>query len=173
MTTATQTVGQTIANSTKMTIDLGNLLAEAIPAEQFATAPQGVNCNHPAWVYGHCAIYPDMVLNAIGKPELAKPMEGYEKLFEHGSPSTNDPSCTTFPSKDELLAYFNDRYTVLGEALANTSDETLAAPSPFESMRDRLPTLGDLAGFLASGHTMMHLGQVSTWRRCMGLGPAM
>ncbi len=37
---------------------------------------------------------------------------------------------------------------------------------------DRFPTLGALANFLMNNHVMMHIGQVSTWRRAMGLPSA-
>jgi hypothetical protein len=32
------------------------------------------------------------------------------------------------------------------------------------------PTIGAVANFLLSAHHMMHLGQVSAWRRAVGLG---
>jgi hypothetical protein len=34
------------------------------------------------------------------------------------------------------------------------------------------PTIGGAVNFLLVGHVQMHLGQVSTWRRVMGLGSA-
>ena len=34
------------------------------------------------------------------------------------------------------------------------------------------PTLGSIHGFYAGGHMMMHLGQMSAWRRIEGMKPA-
>jgi hypothetical protein len=34
------------------------------------------------------------------------------------------------------------------------------------------PTVGGAVNFLCGGHNMMHLGQISTWRRAAGLGSA-
>jgi len=39
-------------------------------------------------------------------------------------------------------------------------------------MTDLFPTLGSLQSFYCGGHIMMHLGQVSAWRRMMDLGAA-
>jgi hypothetical protein len=39
-------------------------------------------------------------------------------------------------------------------------------------MTELFPTLGSLYNFYVGGHMMMHLGQISTWRRMMGLGAA-
>jgi hypothetical protein len=38
--------------------------------------------------------------------------------------------------------------------------------------KDELPTVADLATFLLTGHMGVHLGQLSAWRRMIGL-PAM
>jgi hypothetical protein len=34
------------------------------------------------------------------------------------------------------------------------------------------PCIGAAFNFLLSGHVMVHMGQVSAWRRCMGLPAA-
>jgi hypothetical protein len=39
-------------------------------------------------------------------------------------------------------------------------------------MTERFPTLGSVHAFYCGGHIMMHLGQMSAWRRMMGLGSA-
>jgi hypothetical protein len=33
-----------------------------------------------------------------------------------------------------------------------------------------MPTVGAAVNFMLGGHLQMHLGQVSAWRRAMGLG---
>jgi hypothetical protein len=40
-------------------------------------------------------------------------------------------------------------------------------------MSEMLPTLGAAMMFMCGSHLQMHLGQVSSWRRAMGLGSAM
>ena len=44
--------------------------------------------------------------------------------------------------------------------------------NPMEGLRSRCATVGEVANFMLVMHTSFHLGQMSTWRRCMGLGPA-
>ncbi|MEY4102879.1 MAG: hypothetical protein RL461_81, partial [Planctomycetota bacterium] len=39
--------------------------------------------------------------------------------------------------------------------------------------KERFPVLGQAVLFLCNNHQMMHLGQISAWRRVMGLGSAM
>ena len=36
----------------------------------------------------------------------------------------------------------------------------------------RFPTKGAALGFYVGGHFMMHMGQLSAWRRAMGMGAA-
>jgi hypothetical protein len=39
-------------------------------------------------------------------------------------------------------------------------------------MKELFPTVGAAVNFLVVGHTQSHLGQISVWRRLMGLGSA-
>jgi hypothetical protein len=39
-------------------------------------------------------------------------------------------------------------------------------------MKQLFPTLGSVQTFYCGGHMMMHLGQMSAWRRMEGLGSA-
>ena len=60
------------------------------------------------------------------------------------------------------------------DAVRATSTETFAADNPMEGrMKEMFPTVGVAVNFLVNNHVMMHLGQISTWRRLMGLGSAM
>ena len=57
---------------------------------------------------------------------------------------------------------------VLGE---QATPEQLARPSTNPYTKEALPTVGDGVAFLLTGHLGVHLGQLSTWRRMIGLGP--
>ena len=60
------------------------------------------------------------------------------------------------------------------EALRAVDDEVLGRQNPGEGrLRDMCPTIGAAVNFLMCAHTMVHLGQVSAWRRAVGLPPAM
>ena len=70
-----------------------------------------------------------------------------------------------------LVATFFERQRRAIEAFRGTTDAALAAENPAEGrFKEMFPTVGGAVAFLLGGHVAMHLGQVSTWRRVMGLG---
>jgi len=140
-----------------------------IPAEKFGLMPDGIDCNSPAFNIGHLAIYPDRILEILDRADLAHRDAQWEKLFEMKAECRNDPDGTIYPHKDALVSRFRERQEIAIRALKDASPETLTKTNPFEPMRERFPTVGAMATFLLSGHPMLHLGQISTWRRCMGM----
>jgi len=63
---------------------------------------------------------------------------------------------------------------VLADVLSEVPDEVFAEPNPLEGrIAEFLPTIGIMVNFMANSHHMMHLGQLSAWRRAIGLGPVM
>jgi len=74
---------------------------------------------------------------------------------------------------DEITAFFFEGHRMLLGALRASPDATFDQTNPAEGrMRDLFPTLGSVQTFYCGGHIMMHLGQVSAWRRMEGLGAA-
>ena len=173
MTTTMSHTAASIIPGARAMLGYGQKLAEGIKPEQFAKMPEGINTNHPAFCFGHLSIYPDMLLEGIGRTELTKPGDGYEALFMHGVECKDDPEGTIYPSMDEIMARYAERHETLFSLLEGTSDEVFAGINPREQMRDMCPTLGALTSFMLLGHTAMHCGQVSAWRRIFGLGGVM
>ena len=69
--------------------------------------------------------------------------------------------------------YFDGYKAALGGVLRSLPDDAFQAVNPLGGrMTDLFPTLGSLHAFYCGGHMMMHLGQVSAWRRMMNLGAA-
>lgn len=151
----------------------GEALLKDIKPADFSRKPEGIDTNHPAFIYGHLAIYPERVLEFVGKPDLAKPDPRFVDLFAAGKPCVDDPLGVNHPSMDEILTRYRSRYEVLGPVLAATPDSVYLAPNPNERMRERFPSCGAMCVFMVSGHMMMHFGQLSAWRRCMGLPSAL
>jgi hypothetical protein len=156
-----------------ITLAYAQALASDIPADRFGRTPEGVKTNSPAFIFGHLALYPDRVLGLIGREDKAEDVSDIEPLFKHGAECKDDPDHTIYPSKDALVGRFSKRHEAALLALQDVTDDTLAKPNPVETMRDRFPTVGAAVTFLMAPHAMMHLGQLSTWRRVMGLGPVM
>ncbi|TVQ63358.1 MAG: DinB family protein [Phycisphaerales bacterium] len=162
-----------IVPGARITRDYAEALLKDIPPAQFARIPKGVHTNHPAWVYGHLSVYPDRVLQFIGRPELAKPRADFDPLFENKTQPKDDPGQSIYPPMAEITGHYFDRTDAVIDALCSTPDSALDQPNPIEQMADRFPTVGAMTNFMLGAHSMMHLGQISTWRRVMGLGPCM
>lgn len=166
--------GSTVLPMATTALNYGRAVCAGIAADQFGRRPQNIECNTPAWVIGHLSIYPDKALGLIGRGDLAQTDERYETLFAAGTPSPDDPDGTYYPAMEELLDRFVSRTELILRELPGVEESVFRAENPAEGrFREMFPSIGSAVGFLLCGHTMMHLGQVSTWRRCMGLGSAM
>lgn len=149
-----------------------------VNAAHFARKPEihgkVVDTNHPAWVYGHLAMYASRVCQLTGiEPGPAVNPDGWEELFKNGTPSTDDPTGKIFPPMEAITSHYFAGYRHVIAKLPEIDDAILSQPNPMGGrMSEILPTIGAAVAFLLSGHQMSHFGQISTWRRCMGLGSA-
>ena len=69
-----------------------------------------------------------------------------------------------------MLKTLEDAHARLADAVTKAAPETLAQPAP-ERIRERFPTVGALLVGLMTSHHASHNGQLSAWRRAMGLPP--
>lgn len=162
-----KTAASFIAATLSATTGYGEMLLKDIPAEQFAHMPHEM-MNHPAFCVGHLSIYPDRVIELLGQPDLVKKRDGYAELFSAGVACVDDAG--RYPNKDELVAYYVDRYRAAEYVVGEVADEVLSGENPAEgSFKEMLPTIGSVANFLLNNHHMAHLGQISAWRRAVGL----
>lgn len=173
------TTGKTIAAAGQFTVNFAEAMLKDVTPAMFARQPElggkKIICNHPAWVYGHNAVYASRMMELMGLPlgVTAKPA-GYDDLFKNGTECKDDPTGTIYPKMDELAPYMINAYKAVLAALPTVSDAVFLQPNPGTGrFAEMLPTVGGVVTFLLTGHPMSHLGQVSTWRRCMGLGRAM
>lgn len=154
-------------------------LLKDIEPNQFARLPapggKPIQTNHPAFVFGHLSLYPRRVLALCGREAdaPANPPK-FEDLFKNGQPCLDDPTGTIYPPMDAIVAHFMGATRAALVALPKVDDAVFAKPNPLEGrMRELFPTIGIAANFMLGGaHAMSHLGQVSAWRRCMGLPSA-
>lgn len=167
------TATESIVPPGRLTRMYAEKVLSGIKPEQFARKPKGVDANHPAWVVGHLAIYPERVLEMLDRKDLVKPFPWNEKLFDAASKCEDDPNGTIYPPMEEMTSRLYESMDRLLGALAEADDKALGRQNPSEKMRDMIPTVGGMASFLVGPHPMMHFGQVSTWRRAMGYGPCM
>ena len=73
---------------------------------------------------------------------------------------------------EAITTAFFKSHDGLFEVLGGIDDAKLIQPTPDEKARQRFPLVGGRVIFMCTSHIMMHMGQVSAWRRCVGLPPA-
>ncbi len=172
-------LAQLIVAPAKLCRAYGERLLVGIKPEQFARKAsvngKVVDANHPAWVYGHLATYPAKIAAMVainGDASRFAAPAGFEELFQDKTECRDDAAGKIYPAMDAITSAFFRTHDALFEALAGVDDAKLLAPTPDEKARQRFPLLGSRVLFMCNNHLMMHFGQVSTWRRCVGLPAA-
>lgn len=171
-------IADAIVGGGKLAMGYAESLLKGVDAQHFArlAAPAGVavKSNHPAWVYGHLAVYPGRCLELCSLPNTIATPAGFEDLFKNGTPCLDDPAGTIYPRMDVIVKAYFDGYKAVIAAASSASDEALSKPNPAEGrFKELFPTTGGAVAFLLGGHQMIHFGQISAWRRMMGLPSAM
>jgi len=152
-----------------------NLLVGIEPSS-FARLPvvngETININHPAFTYGHLSLYPGRIagIMQLQDKELAAP-DSYKDLFAIGSKCLDDQAGSIYPSMDELVKAFTFGHNKLLEVLPYIKNEAFFKVNEEERTKERFPTVGSFLVYLLTAHINTHLGQVSSWRRCVGLPP--
>lgn len=165
------TIAAVIAAPARALLGLGQALCKGVDPEKARRKPEGVDANHPVFIYGHLSLYPDMVLGALGREDLKSPKsEQWHEHFMHGKECKD--GCKDYPTLEEAQAHWVERFETAINALADVDESVFAQECPFEGLRKRCATLGEMVNFMLVMHTSFHLGQMSTWRRCVGLGAA-
>lgn len=144
---------------------LHNLVAD-LTDEQMAASPTSVVLNHPAWILGHLLSGAAFLTGLIGGKAPAVP-ENYEALFGMKSKPSRDRSI--YPSKAELVKALDAQYAAAAAAVKAFPQARWSEPFPKEAYRGFWPTLGDCITYMLTAHDAGHLGQLSAWRRGMGL----
>jgi hypothetical protein len=148
----------------------GQMILKDIPAEKFAHCPKP-GMSHPAFYVGHLSLYPNRLLEFTGQKHLIVERPGYAELFQAGAECVEQDG--RYPSKDDLVPYYIERYTTFIGTLPGIDDDVFQRINPREGrFRELFPTVGAVVTFMLTGHHMSHLGQISMWRRAIGLPPA-
>lgn len=169
-------IGLMIAESAKLSLGYGQKLLAGVSADQFARFAPGesglVTSNHGAFIYGHLSLYSPRVVEQLGGDVSSlAPSDKFVAVFDQSVQCVDDPDGTVYPSMDEITERLFTTQEAAIAALINASDEALMAPNE-NAMSDRFTTVGSMMNFYLGGHFMIHMGQMSAWRRMMGLGAA-
>jgi hypothetical protein len=123
------------------------------------------NANHTAWQIGN-VIVGDQYMVTSQLPDVPFPElpAGFAEL--HGPDGAKKDGPEGFLTKAEYLALFDKVRAATITALGGLKDHELDRPTTGQ-MASYAPTLGQMF-ILASDHTLMHAGQFSVIRRCLG-----
>ncbi len=169
-------IGIMIAESAKLSLGYAQNLLKDVPADKFARFAPGqdglIDSNHPAFIYGHLSLYSPRVVEQLGgDASNLVPTDKFVELFSKDAKCIDDPDGTIYPAMDEITERLVAAQEAAIAAVASATDDALTAANE-NSMKERFTTVGSMMAFYLGGHFMIHMGQMSAWRRMMGLGPA-
>ena len=168
---ATTSIADTITPGARMSLHYALSLAEDIPSERWGESAIA-GCSHPAFNYAHLAIYPNRMFAMLGREDLCIDLPFDPELVMPGAKCLEDASC--YPGKDEVLKLMQEGYDAVIALVSSLDEEDFAAANPMGNrMAELFPSIGSMIAFMLNNHVMMHMGQVSAWRRAIGLGSAM
>jgi hypothetical protein len=172
----------TIIAGAKRVAQYGQVLLKDLDHAKAGAKPRGqggvvIDTNTPTFVYGHLALYPVRILTLLGASEAhaaaVRAPEGWEPLFKAGAPCEDDFAGTKYPTFAAVSEHFFRAHAAAIAAIETAHDSQFTAMFPDPARREVFPTVGAAINFLMTAHPMVHFGQVSAWRRCMGLASAM
>ncbi len=172
-----KTIGPVIADSARLSLGYGRRLLEGVTAEQFprlaVVSDTIVDSNHPAFIYGHLSLYGCRVVEELGGDASAiVPPQSFVDVFSHEAKCVDDADANVYPAMDDIVKLFFNTYEAAIAAVEAAEDDQFTKPNPNEKMLAKFATVGSMHGFYLGGHIMIHMGQMSAWRRMVGLGPA-
>lgn len=150
-------------------------LLKDIGPSSFARLPRAdgrvIQTNHPAFIFGHLSLYPAKMLQALGLDlgPAAVP-ESWEPVFKAGADCRDDPEGTIYPPMAQITSTYFAATDHLLSAVERLDDAILLTPVEDERARQFMPITGARINFILNSHVMVHMGQLSAWRRMMGLG---
>jgi hypothetical protein len=146
-------------------VSYGKQILADLEDESMADRPMGLN--PPCWILVHLGTGADYAANLLGGKGVCP--EKWSEIGDTKKPPSSNRS--DYPSRNEILQYFEDSYTNAMKLLAAATPEQLKAPQKLGFFEKELPTVEEMAGFLLVSHLSIHLGQISAWRRAMGKAP--
>ncbi|HAD60267.1 MAG TPA: hypothetical protein DCG12_13570 [Planctomycetaceae bacterium] len=171
-----RSTGQVINDSLQLSLGYAHRLLTDVSTDRFArlSAPGGqtIQSNHPAFIYGHLSTYAPRILEDLGAAVLEIP-DGFTELFAKDTDCQDDADGSIYPAQDAITEFFFAGYEAVAAALQAADESVYQGPNPLGGrMTELFPSLGSLHNFYVGGHVMIHMGQMSAWRRMEGLGPA-
>ena len=147
-------------------------LLDDVTDEQFVTRPKAPNnvtpMNHAAWVLGHVSLYHPITVKLLAGEAFDDPAD--DRLFGFRGEGPID-SIEPYGGKDTMVQRFEAGHEEVAQAILNAPPEAFTRPPSLPRWAEMYPTVEFLLPDLLLFHEGMHIGQISTWRRAVGLPP--
>lgn len=147
-------------------LEYAQKLTAELPADKWTFQP-AAGMNHAAWVIGHLARTSDVVGSLLDKKPAAQP-ENWQHLF--GPVSVPVADASAYPAGEVLIGALEAAHSRVTGALQAVDLAILDQPPTIERLVSRFPTLRPFVTHVMLTHEMLHLGQLSAWRRVQGMG---
>ncbi len=169
--------GQTISFSCKRALTYAESLLVGVQADQFGrfAAPGGqvIQSNHPSFILGHLSIYGPQICKDLGKPANSLELsDDYKSVYSHTAKCIDDPNGDVYPAMGLVVEKFFESYRLAIECLNAADNSAFDVPNSNPNSVARFPTIAAMHAFYVGGHMMLHLGQLSAWRRATGMPAA-
>lgn len=173
-----RSTGNIIADSLELCLGYAERLLVGISENDFgrfaSTGRTSIQSNHPAFIYGHLSLYAPQIVTHLGResPNTEIP-ESFSEVFSKDATCQDDPEHTIYPARALITTVFFAAYREALDSLRTANDDLLQVDNPTGGrMTEMFPTVGSMLNFYSGGHFMVHMGQLSAWRRMKGMGPA-
>ena len=133
-------------------------------AEEQWTAQPVEAINHPAWLLGHVSIYNPVIVALLTAQSFGDPWQ--EPCGKNSEPVADR---SAYPAADEILNRFTSGVDLAMAAMADAPAEAWSAKLEHPTWGKQFDTVAPAVTFLSTAHLALHLGQLSGWRRAMGL----
>lgn len=142
------------------------LVADLRDDQMTAQPVPGVTMNHASWVLAHLNVYAPIASAMLRREPFDDPAD---HRYGRKSKVINDPR--EYPAMSQLVSDYAMLHADTLAALDEADDAVFGEPTPLERWRNAQPRVGDMLVSLMVKHESTHLGQLSAWRRALGLPP--
>jgi len=140
------------------------MVAPLSDAQMIVQPVARVMMNHPAWILSHLNVYAPIAAAMLSRRAFEDPID-----HPFGQKSAPSGDARVYPPRATLLADYLRLHDEALRALETADDSVFAEANPIERWRGMHPRIGDMLVTLMVKHESMHLGQLSAWRRAMGM----
>lgn len=144
-------------------LDYAQKLVADVPDERMVEQP-APNMNHPAWILSHLNAYHPVIASMLRGELFDDPKE-----HPFGMKSKPVADLAVYQSRKALIDAFSEGHGQVTAVLQSADESVLAAAVPLDRWQRVMPTVHIALVYLMILHESIHLGQLSAWRRVLGM----